>query len=147
MKISGSHTFNGDREKVCACITDPDILAKCIDGCEKMVMTKKDQYDVHLKLGVAGLKGKYVGKIQMKDKKLPESYTLVVEGKGAPGFVKGNSKIAFEEKGKKTLLTCDADVQVGGMIAAIGSRLISTVAKKMMAGFFKALDAEVKKAK
>jgi len=147
MKISGGHTFHGDRETVWACITDPDILARCIEGCEKMVMTRKDQYDVHLKLGVAGLKGKYIGKIRMKDKKLPESYTLVAEGKGAPGFVKGSARIAMAENGKKTRLTCDADVQVGGMIAAVGSWIISAVSKKMMAGFFKALDAEVKKAK
>lgn len=147
MKISGSYTFNSNREKVCAAITDPDVLLKCIDGCEKMVMTKKDSYDVHLKLGVAGLKGRYVGKIKMTDKKLPESYTLLVEGKGMPGFVKGKSLISMEEKGKKTELTCEADVQVGGMIAAIGSRLISTVSKKMMASFFKALDAEIKKRK
>ncbi len=146
MKISGEYTFSGDRETVCARITDPDVLARCIDGCEKMVLTKKDHYDVHLKLGVAGLKGKYVGKIQMKDKKLPESYTLLVEGKGMPGFVKGKSKITMKEKGRKTVLTCEADVQVGGMIAAIGSRLISTVSKKMMEGFFKALDKEVRKA-
>ncbi|MFT4589455.1 MAG: carbon monoxide dehydrogenase subunit G [Candidatus Binatia bacterium] len=147
MKISGSYTFNSDRKKVCAAITDPDVLHKCIDGCEKMVMTKKDQYDVHLKLGVAGLKGRYIGKIRMTDKKLPDSYTLLVEGKGMPGFVKGKSLITMEEKGKKTELTCDADVQVGGLIAAIGSRLISAVSKKMMASFFKALAAEIKKRK
>jgi carbon monoxide dehydrogenase subunit G len=98
-------------------------------------------------LGVAGLKGRYIGKIRMTDKKLPDSYTLLVEGKGMPGFVKGKSLITMEEKGKKTELTCDADVQVGGLIAAIGSRLISAVSKKMMASFFKALAAEIKKRK
>jgi carbon monoxide dehydrogenase subunit G len=33
------------------------------------------------------------------------------------------------------------------LIAAIGSRLISAVSKKMMASFFKALAAEIKKRK
>ena len=146
MKLSGSYTLAAPRDKVFAAITDPAVLQRVIDGCEKMVKTGEDSYDAHLKIGVAGLKGSYVGKVQLKNIKPPESYTLIIEGKGGPGFVKGVAKIQLADKGGSTELKCEADAQVGGMIAALGSRLIEPVARKMMDDFFRKF-AEVLKAK
>ncbi|PYI88591.1 MAG: carbon monoxide dehydrogenase [Verrucomicrobia bacterium] len=137
MKLSATYQLAATREKVFASITDPAVLQRCIDGCEKMLKTSEDSYDAHLRIGVAGLKGNYVGKVQLKDKKPPESYTLILEGKGGPGFVKGTAQIQLIAKTDQTELCCNADVQVGGLIAAIGSRLIEATAKKMMDDFFK----------
>jgi hypothetical protein len=139
MKLSGAYTLPAPRDKVFAAITDPAVLQRVIDGCEKMVNTGEDTYDAHLKIGVAGLKGSYVGKVHLKDLKPPESYTLVIEGKGGPGFVKGVARIQLVDKAGSTELKCEADAQVGGMIAALGSRLIEPAAKKMMDEFFRKL--------
>jgi hypothetical protein len=84
-----------------------------------------------------------VGKVELKDKRPPESYTLLISGKGGPGFVKGSARIQLTEKAEQTELRCDADAQVGGMIAAIGSRLIEAAAKKMMDEFFRKFAAEL----
>lgn len=137
MKLSNSYRIKAPREKVFAAITDPAILQRAIEGCEKMVKTGGDTYDAHLKLGIAGIKGSYVGKVHLKDIKAPESYTLVMEGKGAPGFVKGTTRMQLIDQGAETELRYEADAQVGGMIAAIGSRLIEAVAKKLSDDFFK----------
>ena len=142
MKLAGTYMFSAPRDKVFAALTDPAIIQRCIDGCEKLVEAAPDQYDAHLKIGVAGLKGSYVGKVQLKDKNPPESYTLVLEGKGGPGFVKGTAKITLTPVGTgqapeagQTELRCEADAQVGGVIAAVGSRLIEATAKKMLDEF------------
>ena len=145
MKLSGTYQLPAPRDKVFAAITDPAVLQRVIDGCEKMVKTGEDSYDAHLKIGLAGLKGSYVGKVKLQDLKAPESYTLLIEGKGGPGFVKGTAKIALtEKKPGQTELKCDADAQVGGMIAAIGSRLVEAAAKKMMDEFFRKLAEQLK---
>src|SRR5438093_3191023 len=120
MKLTATYHVSAPREKVFAALIDPAIIQRSIDGCEKMVKTGDDSYDAHLKIGVAGLKGSYVGKVQMKDKQPPAAYTLLIEGKGGPGFVKGTAKIQLTDKGEQTELHCDADAQVGGLIAAIG---------------------------
>jgi len=145
MKLATIRTIPAPRDKVFSLLTDPAVLQQCIEGCEQMVRTSEDNYDAHLKIGVAGLKGKYVGKVQLKDKKVPESYTLLIEGKGGPGFVKGTAHIRLEDKGPQTDVHCDAEAQVGGMIAAIGSRLTEAIAKKMTADFFKRFDEQVRK--
>ena len=133
------------RDKAFALITDPTVLQRCIAGCEKMELTSEDTYDAHLKIGIAGLKGSYVGKVQLKDKRVPDSYTLLIEGKGGPGFVKGTAYLQLSDKGTQTEIRCDADAQVGGMIAAIGSRLVEAIAKKMMDDFFKRIAEEAAK--
>ena len=133
------------RDKAFALITDPTVLQRCIAGCEKMELTNEDTYDAHLKIGIAGLKGSYVGKVQLKDKRVPDSYTLLMEGKGGPGFVKGTAYLQLSDKGTQTEIRCDADAQVGGMIAAIGSRLVEAIAKKMMDDFFKKIAEEAAK--
>src|SRR5436309_11509312 len=146
MKFASTYTIAAPRDKVFAMLTDPAVLQRCIEGCEKMVRTSEDNYDAHLKIGIAGLKGNYVGKVQLKDEQAPESYTLLMEGKGGPGFVKGSARIELKEKGRETELRCDAEAQVGGMIAAIGSRLVEAIGKKMTDGVFKRFGEEVSKA-
>ena len=143
MKLSASHHIKAPREKVFAAITDPVILQQCIDGCDQMVRTGEDSYDVRLKIGAAGIKGHYVGKVQMRDKKLPDSYTLLIEGKGVPGFVRSTAQIRLTERGPGTDLRCDADVQVGGLIAAVGSRLVEATATKTIERFFQSFAAVV----
>jgi carbon monoxide dehydrogenase subunit G len=143
MKLSATYTLPAPREKVFAALINPAVIQTAIEGCEKLVQTGADSYDAHLKIGVAGLKGSYVGKVQLKDKKPPESYTLILEGKGGPGFVKGTARIKLAAKGEETELHWDADAQVGGLIAAVGSRLIEAAAKKMMDEFFRKFAAQL----
>src|SRR6185436_10827510 len=116
MKFAATYEIAAPRQEVFRAITDPAVLQKVIDGCEKMVKTAEDTYDAHLRIGLAGLKGSYVGKVQLRDLQAPEAYTLHIEGKGGPGFVKGVAKIRLEEKGPtSTELHCEADAHVGGM--------------------------------
>jgi hypothetical protein len=146
MKLTGTHAFAAPPERVFAALTDPAVLQSCIEGCEKMEKTAEGAYDVHLKLGVAGVKGNYLGKVEVRDPKPPESFTLAVEGKGGPGWIKGLAKITLKAADGGTVLTADGDGQVGGLIAAVGSRLIEAVAKKMMAEFFRKLGERIEKA-
>jgi carbon monoxide dehydrogenase subunit G len=143
LKIPISQRLAAPRDRVFAALTDPALLQRCIDGCEKMTSTGDDAYDVDLKVGVAGMKGSYKGKVKLSAKQPPESLTLAVEGKGMPGFVRGNASLRFAEVDGGTEITGEGDVTVGGLIAAVGSRLIEGAAKKMMADFFGRVAAQL----
>src|SRR5207248_11734747 len=113
------------------------------EGCESLTKTADDVYDAKLKVGLAGLKGNYSGKIQIKDRKPPESYTLQMEGKGMPGWVKGTAHFTLSPTDDKTQVQCSADAQVGGLIAAVGSRLTEAAAKRMIEQFFRKLSEQL----
>jgi carbon monoxide dehydrogenase subunit G len=87
------------------------------------------------------LTGTYHGKAAVHDKNPPDSLTLAFEGKGGPAFVRGTAAIRLHANGDETTIDCDADVKVGGVIAAVGSRLIEAAARKLSADFFQHLTA------
>ncbi|MBI2369696.1 MAG: carbon monoxide dehydrogenase subunit G [Deltaproteobacteria bacterium] len=139
MKIEGAYTFEAPRERVWKVLLDPDTLQRCMPGCEKLEAIGPDQYEATLKIGVAAVKGTYMGKVAIADKEPPARYRLLVEGSGAPGWVKGEAVMELADQGDKTLVTMTADAQVGGLIAGVGQRLIGGVAKMMAGDFFKRL--------
>ena len=52
------------------------------------------------------------------------------------GFANGSADVKLKEENGSTTLEYDVNVNVGGKIAQLGSRLISGVAKKMSDYFF-----------
>jgi carbon monoxide dehydrogenase subunit G len=143
VKLAISSLVPAARERVFAALVDPAVLQRCIPGCETLTLTGPDTYEATLKIGVAGLKGTYGGKAAVRDKQPPDSLTISFDGKGGPGFVRGSAAIALTADGEATRVACDADVQVGGLIAAIGSRLVDAAAKKLADDFFKQLSREL----
>lgn len=136
MKLTGSHAIPLPPEKVYAALTDPATLQRAIPGCEKLERTGPDEYTAELKIGVASIKGKYAGKVRLTDQQPPGRFTMHLEGKGTPGFVKGASRVELTPQGSGTLLTYHAEVQVGGLIAAVGSRVVEAASRKLSADFF-----------
>ncbi len=143
MKISVGSVVPAPRERVFAALVDPAVLQRSIPGCEAFVATGADEYEATLKIGVAGLKGSYTGKARIRDQQPPESLSLSFEGKGGPGFVRGTGHIRLSTEDAGTRIGCDADVQVGGLIAAVGSRLVEAAAKKVADDFFRQLTQEI----
>jgi carbon monoxide dehydrogenase subunit G len=143
MKLSATYAFKAAQNKIFAALVDPSFLQKCIDGCEKMEKTGEDSYAAHLKIGVAGIKGSYVGKIRVMQQNPPESLTLQAEGKGTPGWVKGTAKIQISPKDEGSEVRCDSEGNVGGLIAAVGSRLVEAAGKKMLDEFFRKLGQQL----
>lgn len=145
MQLDASHRFEAPRERVWEAFNDPAVLARATPGCQQMEPVGPDEYAVSLAVGVAAVKGTYKGRLAIADKKPPEGYTLRVEGKGGPGFVKGTGHLTLTEDGGATLANIRGEGQVGGMLAAIGQRMAGTAAKMIMSQFFAAMDKEIGK--
>ena len=143
MKLTLVSVLPVARDRVFAALVDPDILRNIIPGCEALTPTGPDQYAATLKVGAAGLKGTYTGSAAVRDKQPPDSLVLHFEGKGTPGFVRGSAAISLSGEGEATRITCDVDMVVGGLVAAVGSRLIEATAKKLSEVFFGQLAREL----
>ncbi len=144
MKIEGTQELHAPRERVYAALTDPQVLQRCIPGCESLEKTGNDSYAVTIKAGIGAIKGTFKGNVRLEDMRAPEHYRIVVDGKGGPGFVKGSGDFDLEDTGGAALIRYSGELQVGGAIAGIGQRMIEGAAKMMAARFFKALETEAK---
>jgi carbon monoxide dehydrogenase subunit G len=140
MKIEGTYTFNAPQQKVWDTFNSVQHLQETLPGCEKLEETEPGKYDVYLKIGISAVKGKYKGKFEIADPQPPNSYKLIGQGKGLPGYVKGEAVISFAPDGENTILTYDGDVQVGGLLAGIGQRMIGGISKMMLEQFFKSME-------
>jgi uncharacterized protein len=139
VKLSLTSLVPVDRERVFAALVDPGMLRRAIPGCESLSETGPGEYAATLKVGLAGLKGTYSGKAAIRNPRAPDSLTITVDGKGLPGFVRGSADLVLTAEADMTRVACTADVQVGGVIAAVGSRLVEAGARKMADDFFKQL--------
>jgi uncharacterized protein len=145
MTLDGTHYFNAPRDRVWAAFIDPAVLARATPGCERLDPVGPDEFDATLSVGIASVKGTYQGKLAILDKKPLEGYTLRVEGSGRPGFVKGEGRLSLTDENGGTRVTIKGEAQVGGVIAAVGQRLIGAASRMLMEQFFSSLEAEVAK--
>jgi carbon monoxide dehydrogenase subunit G len=146
MKIEGSHQLHAPRERVYQCLTDPEVLQRCIPGCERLEETGEHSYATTMRTGIGSIKGVFNGNVRLEDMRPPEHYRIMVDGKGAPGFLKGSGDFNLEAQGDATIIKYSGELQVGGTIASVGQRMIQGTAKMMATQFFTALEAEAKTA-
>ena len=129
--------------EVWSALFDPVILAAVMPGCEKLELVD-GQYVGEIKVKVGPIQGKFTGKVDLNDKVEPESYTMVVDGRGAPGFVKATAGVKLAAEGDRTRVFYDTDAQIGGKIASVGQRLLEASSRAIVAQSLEGLHANIK---
>ena len=145
MKLCGAQTLPAPREKVWEAFNDPVLLARCLPGTERLDPAGPDRYKAVVGFALAAISGKYNGSLEFANRKPPESLTLKIEGRGTPGFMKGEGRLTFSLAAdmRQTELRYEGEAQVGGLIAAVGQRMIEAAARKIVAQFFEKFAAEL----
>ena len=136
MKIEGANEIPAAQDIVWAAFLDPATLAKAIPGCEGLEEIGPGEYKAVMKVGVAAIKGTFEGRVKLMDLEPPHRYRMSVEGKGGPGFLRGEAKMALAPIDGGTRVAYDADAQVGGLIASVGQRMLGGVSKMLLEQFF-----------
>ena len=132
MKLEGTYPFNASRDIVWPLLQDPHVLASIMPGCEKLEQISDNEFEGILKIKVGPVQGTFNGKIILSDINEPQSYNITIDGKGAPGFVKGQGGVQLVEENGRTILQYDGDAQVGGRLASVGQRLLDTSARAIV---------------
>jgi uncharacterized protein len=141
MKISGVAIMHGPPGLVWAALNDPAVLVATIPGCERLEPTGPDSYRFTVAAGVASIHGIYTGEVSLSQRQAPSSFVLTAAGAGGPGTVSTTVQVRLADVADgSTELSYDADAVIGGMIAGVGQRMLSSVAKRMAAQFFVSVD-------
>ena len=136
MKLMGSYKLSVKKEIVWQALNNPDILKQCIPGCTSFLKESSGVFSASANNQIGPMNATFSGKISLSNIKENESYTIIGEGQSAVGFANGNADVKLTEENGTTTLYYEVDVNVGGKIAQLGSRLINGVAKKMSDYFF-----------
>jgi carbon monoxide dehydrogenase subunit G len=148
LKLAGTVAMPAPPDEVWSLLTDPARLSRLLPGCERLDPDGPDRYKAAVKFGIAAISGKYAGTLEFAEKKPPRSLVLKMDGKGLPGFVKGEGRIELVAKGaSETELTYTGEAQVGGVIASVGQRMLDAAARKIVQQFFESAKAELASAK
>ena len=136
MKLSGSYKLYVRKEIVWKSLNDSNILKQCIPGCSSFEKENNETFNVTATNQIGPMNATFSGIVILSNIKKNESYTLSGEGQSSVGFANGTADIELIESNDITSLNYHVNIDVGGKIAQLGSRLIDGVAKKMADYFF-----------
>ncbi len=143
MKLEGTYTIPAGRELVWQQLMNPVVLGRAMPGCEKLEPNPDGSFRAELKVGIAAVSGTYHGRVELLDPAPPEHFRMKVDGHGTGGFLKGEGTLTLAESGAETLINYSGEVQVGGVIASVGQRLILGAAKQIVNQFFQAFAKQI----
>lgn len=145
MDVSGEYRIAMPREAVWRALMDPDVLRRCVPGCDTLERTAPDAYRARVALVIGPVRAKFDTDLKLSELKPYDSYRLSGMGRGgAIGFGQGQAEVALDapEEGVTTL-RYTAGFQVGGRLAQLGSRLVLGTTRKLADDFFAALVGEM----
>jgi len=138
MEMSGEYRIGAPIDEVWTALNDVEVLKICIPGCEELEKISDMEMTAKVALKIGPVKARFKGAVTFENVDAPNGYTLVGEGQGGiAGFAKGGADVQLVEDDDGTILTYQAQAQVGGKMAQLGSRLIKSTAAKLADKFFK----------
>ena len=145
--IEGEERIAAPIQKVWEGLNNPEVLKASIPGCTALDMKSDKEMAATVVLKIGPIKATFGGEVTLSNMNPPHSYTISGEGKGGiAGFAKGGADVKLTEDGPDaTILKYEAKADVGGKIAQLGSRLITSTSKKLAGQFFSAFGAKVVK--
>ncbi|MEP1206180.1 MAG: carbon monoxide dehydrogenase subunit G [Rhizobiaceae bacterium] len=137
MDLNDEIFINASRDTVYAGLNDPEILKQCIPGCEELIKHSDTELEAKVVLRVGPVKAKFGGNVVLDTSKAPQGFSLSGEGSGGvAGFAKGGADVELIEQDGGTLLRYTAKAEIGGKLAQLGSRLVTSTANKLSKKFF-----------
>jgi carbon monoxide dehydrogenase subunit G len=146
MDMQGSRQLAVTQQQAWDALNDPEVLRRCIPGCDKMEATGEGQYAVGLSLKIGPVSARFAGKITLSELQPPSGYTIQFDGQGGvAGFGKGSAQVSLTPVDGGTALAYTVHAQVGGKVAQLGQRLIDGAARSLAEDFFKRFDEEMQR--
>jgi carbon monoxide dehydrogenase subunit G len=137
LDMTGEYVLPLPAATVWKALNDPVLLKASIPGCESFEPVGENEFAAVACFAVGPVKARFRGRVRLQDFNPPVGYKLVGEGEGGvTGFAKGNAAVELAEVPEGTRLTYRAEAQIGGKIAQLGQRLVTSTAKKMADRFF-----------
>lgn len=144
MRMDGRYTLAAGRDVVWGLLSDPLVLEHILPGCESFEAVAANEYRVTLFLRVGQISDRFIGTLHL-ERVIPfTGFDFQADGESPNGMVNSRGRIYLEEQdAAHTVLCYEADVYVGGRLAAIATRMLETTTRAFARRCLEALDAQV----
>jgi 2-furoyl-CoA dehydrogenase large subunit len=121
-------------------LLDAEVLAAVIPGCRKMERSGPDGFEAEVTIGIGGIRGVYAASIRVAERREARSLRMDFRATGRLGHGRGSAWVELSPQGAGTRLAYRYAADVGGTVAAVGSRMLGSVTRVVIGQFFKAFE-------
>lgn len=145
MQMTGQQRIAAPTERVWEALYDPDILKRCVPGCQSMVKESAERMRAVAEIKIGPIGARFNATVVLADIVAPQGYTMIIEGQGGTvGSVKSSTRVRLSSEGaESTLLSYEVDAQISGRLAQLGGPIIDATAKQLAGKFFQAFSIAV----
>ena len=136
MKVTGGTTLRAPAEAVWMALRDGDLLARTIPGCRRLDVVGPGRIHLDVTTALPAIAGTYAGDAVISEQAEPAYLRATLSGAGGPGTVDATIEVRLRPaREESTELSYDVDAEFGGAIAAIGQRMLASIARRLAEEF------------
>ena len=137
MHFEGRDSIAAPIDQVWAFLVDPNRVAACAPGFQRMEVLADDHFRPVVTVGVGPVKATFTLDVTLTDQRPPHHAAIRARGVAAGSAVNATSSMDLSaDSPEATTLSWSADVTVSGTLASVGGRLMERTAQMMTQRFF-----------
>jgi carbon monoxide dehydrogenase subunit G len=145
MEFSGAVDIPAPRDRVFAFVIDPDRVGSCGPGVESIEVIDGTHFRAKAKVGVGFIHARFVVDLEISEMRAPDMAIIKAHGQAPGSAVDALGRINLVdglEPGTTTMLWA-AEVNLSGMLASVGARMVEGTANKMIGQTFDCMRAKI----
>jgi carbon monoxide dehydrogenase subunit G len=134
------------RDAVWEVVGDAARVARCLPGVEQVTMADAETGSVRVTQSLGPMSATFDAKMKVTGREPGRSISFSATGRsirGAAGNVRVNNTVRLEDEGDATRVVLEADVAMGGMLGAVGQKVIAKQAAQAAKTFAANLEREL----
>lgn len=132
MDIIGEYTFDLPQDLVWDVLRSPKVLASIIPLVSDMKQLNETEYMGYLFFRVGSVAGTFQGKIALFNIDERHSYDITVRGSSSIGDVNMTGQMRLEPASNRTIMFYKGNINFGGRIASVGSRMLEIATRAIV---------------
>lgn len=145
MRLQGTTLIKAARQVVWEYVTDGEKVAQCAPGVEKIeIIEPRRKFKAILSVGFGTVKARFNADIEFTELEEPNRAVFKGRGVSSAGVGDATAEMLLADAAEgQTELKWTADVNIGGTLASLASRLMGPMTQKLSAQFFDCMKTRI----